>query len=68
MSNRYFTAEWNLLSPMKLNLKGHFGKLSTLPTHQALLTNWSHNYSKYTQLIILLLTCFITCFTQTQKN
>jgi len=53
---------------MKLNLKGHFGKLSTLPTHQALLTNWSHNYSKYTQLIILLLTCFITCFTQTQKN
>jgi len=55
MSSRYFTAQWNLLSPIKLNLKGHFGKLSTLPTQQALLTNWSHNYLKYMQLIILLL-------------
>jgi len=60
MSSTYFTALWNLLSPINLNLKGHFGKLSSLPTDQVLLTNWSHNYLKYMQLIILLLMSCIT--------
>jgi hypothetical protein len=60
MSNRYFTDQWNLLNPVNLNLKAHFGKLSTLPTHHALLTNCSHNYLKYMQLIIMLLMYFIT--------